>query len=81
MDSDLQGSAGHKLAGWCVLYAVGVSFIGVRIFARLHIFGSLTIDDWIMIAAGIAYTGSMITEVFLWIALFKDFNITMYIKV
>ena len=78
MDSDL---AGRKLAGWCSLYAVAMLFMGFRIFARLYIVGPMAIDDWLIIAAMIAYTGCMITEIFVWIALFKNFNLTMYIKV
>ena len=78
--SDLQPSLENKLGAWIALYGAAMIFIGLRIFSRLHIFGSLTIDDWLMIAAGIAYTGSMITEVFIYLAL-TSFNIVGYIKV
>jgi hypothetical protein len=80
MDTDLAGALGGKLAAWCVLYGVGMCFIGLRIFARLHIFGSLTIDDWLMVAAAVAYTFSMITEIFVYLSL-KSLNILGYIKV
>ena len=80
MDNDLQGSLGGKLAPWCVLYGVAMCFIGLRIFARLHIFGALTVDDWLMIAAAIAYTFSMIAEIFIYISL-MNLNILGYIKV
>lgn len=69
-----------KLAGWVSLYAVAIIFIILRLYSRIHIFGALTVDDWLMVGAGIAYTGSMITEVFIWKA-FIDFAIVTYIKV
>jgi hypothetical protein len=69
-----------KLAGWVTLYAVALIFIGLRLFSRIHIFGSLTVDDWLMVGSGIAYTGSMVSEVFIWRA-FIDFAIVEYIKV
>jgi len=78
--SDFQMSLDHKLGAWIALYAAAMIFIGLRTFSRLHIFGALTIDDWLMIAAGIAYTGSMITEIFIYLAL-TSFNIVGYIKV
>jgi hypothetical protein len=80
MDNGLQATLPGKLAGWCVLYSVAMCFIGLRIFARLHIFGSLTIDDWLMVAAGVAYTMSMITEIFVYVSL-RGLNILGYIKV
>jgi len=83
MDDDgdgLTGSLGAKLAGWCALYGVAMLFIVLRIFARLYIFGALTLDDWLMIAVAVAYTGSMITEIFLYLA-FQSVNIVNYIKV
>lgn len=80
MDNDLQGSLGGKLAAWCVLYGVAMCFIGLRIFTRLHIFGALTVDDWLMVAAAIAYTFSMITEIFVYLSL-KNLDILGYIKV
>ena len=80
MDSGLQASLGGKLAAWCVLYGVAMCFIGLRIFARLHIFGALTVDDWLMVAAGIAYTFSMITEIFVYLSL-MNLDILGYIKV
>lgn len=69
-----------KLAGWVTLYAIALIFIALRIYSRIHIFGSLTVDDWLMVGAGIAYTGSMVTEVFIWKA-FVDFTIVIYVKV
>jgi hypothetical protein len=69
-----------KLAGWVTLYAIALMFIALRIYSRIHIFGALTVDDWLMVGAGIAYTGSMVTEVFIWKA-FVDFTIVIYIKV
>jgi hypothetical protein len=69
-----------KLAGWVTLYAVALIFIGLRLFSRIHIFGSLSVDDWLMVGAGVAYTGSMVSEVFIWRA-FIDFAIVDYIKV
>jgi hypothetical protein len=81
MSSGSQRSlANLKLGGWTALYVVAMAFIGVRIFARMHIFGSLAIDDWLMIVAAIAYSASMITEVFVWIA-FRDYDVLGYIKV
>ena len=73
-------SLDRKLGAWVALYVVAMIFVGLRVFSRLHIFGSLTIDDWLMVAAGIAYTGSMITEIFVYLAL-SSFNIVGYIKV
>jgi hypothetical protein len=69
-----------KLAGWCVLYAAGMTFIGLRIYARLHIFGSLTIDDWLMVLSGVFYTTSMVLEILSWIAL-TSYAIEQYLKV
>jgi hypothetical protein len=83
MDDDgdgLTGSLGAKLGGWCALYGVAMIFIVLRIFARLYIFGALTLDDWLMVVAAVAYSGSMITEIFLYLA-FQNFNIVAYIKV
>lgn len=80
MDPDLQSSLNYKLAGWCALYAGAMIFIGLRIFGRLYIFGSLTVDDWLMVAAAIAYTGAIITEIFIFLA-FRAFDIVSYIKV
>jgi hypothetical protein len=80
MDNDLQATLGGKLAAWCVLYGVGMCFIGLRIFARLHLFGSLTIDDWLMVAAGVAYSFSMLTEIFIYLSL-MHLDILGYIKV
>lgn len=78
--SNFQMSLDRKLGAWVALYVVAMIFVGLRVFSRLHIFGSLTIDDWLMVAAGIAYTGSMITEIFVYLAL-SSFNIVGYIKV
>lgn len=69
-----------KLVAWCVLYGGGMVFIGGRIYARLHLYGSLMLDDWLMIAAAIAYTGCMITEIFIFLAL-RGMDITTYISV
>ena len=80
MENDLQATLPGKLAAWSVLYGVGMCFIGLRIFSRLHIFRSLTIDDWLMVAAGVAYTMSMITEIFIYLSL-KNLNILGYLKV
>ena len=78
--SEIQTSLDRKLGAWIALYAVAMIFNGLRIFSRLHIFGSLTIDDWLMVAAGVSYTASMITEIFVYLAL-SNYNIIGYIKV
>jgi len=77
---DSSSSLNAKLGGWVALYTVGMISIGLRIFARTHLFGSLTSDDWLMIGAGVAYTGGMITEIFVFLA-YRSVNILEYIKV
>jgi len=75
-----QAQLNGKLAGWCVLYGAGMLFIGGRLYARWHLYGSLSLDDWLMVAAAVAYTGSMITEIFIFLA-FRAIDITAYIAV
>jgi len=75
-----QGYLVNKLASWCTLYAVAIVFIGLRIYSRLYIFGSLTIEDWLMIAAGMAYTATMVLEILLWDA-YRVVNILSFLKV
>ena len=75
-----QAQLNGKLAGWCVVYGVGMLFIGGRLFSRWHLYGSLCLDDWIMVAAAVAYTGSMITETFIFLA-FRAIDLTAYIAV
>jgi hypothetical protein len=69
-----------KLIGWCILYGAGMLFIGGRIYVRLHLYGSLATDDWFIVAAAVAYTGCMITEIFVFLA-FRATDITAYIAV
>jgi hypothetical protein len=76
MDADLN----NKLVAWCVLYGGGMVFIAGRLYARWHIYGSFAPDDWLMVAAGIGYTGCMVTEIFIYLA-FKAVDITAYIAV
>lgn len=60
----IQESLNRKLGVWVAWYAVRKMCIRHHIYARLHIFGSLTLDYWLMIATAIAYTGYIITEIF-----------------
>jgi len=75
-----QGDIAGKLAAWCVLYGAAMVFIGLRIYGRLHIFGNLRIDHWLMTVAGLFYTASMIIEILLWIAL-RGIQVYSYIQV
>ena len=79
MDGD-RAILNAKLGGSCALYAIAMIFIGLRIFSRLYLFGHLAVDDWLMVVAAIAYTGSMVLEILAWIE-FKDLNVVQYIKV
>jgi hypothetical protein len=70
----------NKLVAWCVLYGGGMAFIAGRLFARWYIYGRFAPDDWLMVAAAVAYTGCMITEIFIYLS-FKAADITAYIAV
>jgi len=75
-----QAQLNGRLAGWCVIYGVGMLFIGGRLFSRWYLYGSLRLDDWIMVAAAVAYTGSIIAEIFIFLA-FRAIDLTAYIAV
>src|SRR5579859_6332407 len=75
------GDGVGKLAAWCAIFAAPMIFIGLPVFARLHIFGTLDVGNWLILAAGTAYAATMITEIFMWISLFRDFAIVPYIQV